>query len=204
MSGTTPRAQKKSKSGKPRELRITERERLFVAEFCSSLNKTQAAINAGYAEGSASIRANELVGKSYIQQLIEDEFRSREERLRLTGDYVALQVHESFLRSVAKGKEGAALKALDMLARMVGAYERDNAQRATHSLTREQIEARLREAGINPDMLVTRRVTVETPVIEDKSNDAMSQVSADHLAGNDDMPMPDAGDTRVENFPLTS
>lgn len=67
---------------------LTERERHFCLEYITSLNQTQAAINAGYSDLGAKQRGYELMSRPHIQAEIARLKAERVERTQITADMV--------------------------------------------------------------------------------------------------------------------
>lgn len=77
---------------------LTPQQQRFIEEFLIDFNQTQAAIRAGYAEGSARITASKLLTKANIRKKIAEGIQDLRERLKQDGmaAYFALwkQIHE--------------------------------------------------------------------------------------------------------------
>lgn len=67
---------------------LTNKQRLFVAEYLCDLNATQAAIRAGYSRPSARITASKLLTKANVQAALAEAFDARIERTEITADRV--------------------------------------------------------------------------------------------------------------------
>jgi phage terminase small subunit len=70
---------------------MRERHRRFVLEYMIDLNGRAAARRAGYAPGKAGARAWELLQRADVQAMIRAEIAARDERLRVSGDKIALE-----------------------------------------------------------------------------------------------------------------
>lgn len=71
-----------------KELKLTPKQRIFVAEYMIDLNATQAAIRAGYSEDTAATIGNENLRKPLIQQAIEQRMEERAKRTEVTADRI--------------------------------------------------------------------------------------------------------------------
>lgn len=139
-----------------KEPKLTEQQKLFCQEFLVDLNATQAALRAGYGAkyaysmGSRNLQ-NERV-QEYLQQLRADAMkRNRISQDELMQDLIEIKnrclqnvpvmyydkvdkewKHEGLEEGepVYKFDSQGATKALDLLCKIVGAYEKDNKQRA--------------------------------------------------------------------------
>lgn len=131
--------------------KLTPKQERFVQEYLVDLNATQAAIRAGYSEKTAREQASQLLSKLNIQDAVQAGKAARTQRLEITQDQV-LQWHIDQYRINAKtyGKtefdgEGrspvyddagaqvqeqvdapAANKALELIGKHVGFYDKDN------------------------------------------------------------------------------
>ncbi len=131
--------------------KLTPKQERFVQEYLVDLNATQAAIRAGYSAKTADHIGPELLGKTCVSEAIAAAKAARMKRLEITQDQV-LQWHIDQYRINAKtyGKtefDGecrapvyddaggqvqeqvnamAANKALEMIGKHVGFYEKDN------------------------------------------------------------------------------
>lgn len=68
--------------------KLTDKQRLFAAEYLCDLNATQAAIRAGYSAKTAGRTAHENLKKPEISAAIREAFEARIERTEITADRV--------------------------------------------------------------------------------------------------------------------
>jgi phage terminase small subunit len=71
--------------------KITQKQKVFVAEYLVDLNATQAAIRAGYSEKTASRIGPELLGKTCVSEAVQEAMKHREKRTEITQDRVLAQ-----------------------------------------------------------------------------------------------------------------
>lgn len=71
---------------------LTDKQARFVEEYLVDLNATQAAIRAGYSEGTAHSIGSENLGKPEIAQAIADAQKERSERTQVTQDMVVQEL----------------------------------------------------------------------------------------------------------------
>ena len=69
------------------EVKLTEKQKLFVQEFLVDLNATRAAIRAGYSEATARQIGSENLSKLYIDKAIRKALDERAERCHIRQDY---------------------------------------------------------------------------------------------------------------------
>lgn len=134
---------------------LTPKQEKFCQEYMKDLNATQAAIRAGYSEKTARNIACENLTKPYIQEYIQELQEGIKKRNQITVDEIMqdlIEVKNRCLQNVPvmyfdkidkewkhEGKEdgepvykfdsNGATKALDLLGKIIGAYEKDNEQK---------------------------------------------------------------------------
>ena len=141
---------------------LNEKQQRFVDEYLIDLNATQAAIRAGYSQKTAGSQAFDLLKKPEVQEALDKARKAREERTEVTQDWVVHEMVEQYkaanqrIPKVSFGGEqvtdesgnpvfipvdqNAATKALDMLAKHTGAYEKDNKREHSGKVTFGWIE----------------------------------------------------------------
>lgn len=80
-------------------MKLTEKQKIFCDEYIISLNATQAAIKAGYAEKTAYAIGAENLRKPKIQNYISERMKQKESSLIATQDEVL-----QYLTSVLRGE----------------------------------------------------------------------------------------------------
>jgi phage terminase small subunit len=80
-------------------LKLTDKQKIFCDEYIISLNATQAAIKAGYAEKTAYAIGAENLKKPKIQSYISERMKQKESSLIATQDEVL-----QYLTSVLRGE----------------------------------------------------------------------------------------------------
>lgn len=139
------------------ERKLTPKQERFVEEYLIDLNASAAARRAGYSEKSARDIGQQLIAKTHIQEAIAAKRSERSERTGITADEVVQMIVRQYeINATCYQKidfEGnpvvdphgrpvllqvdatAANKALDMLMKHVGGYERDNRRELAGGLT---------------------------------------------------------------------
>lgn len=143
-------------SQKPKNGGLNEKQKAFCNEYIIDLNGTQAAIRAGYSKKTAGSQANAFLKKPEIQQYLQELMAGIAKRNRISQDEIMrdlIEIKNRCLQNVPVMKynketkeyeqEGAgcgepiykfdgqsAIKALDALCKIIGAYEKDNQQKA--------------------------------------------------------------------------
>ena len=166
-----------AKRGKAGE-QLSEKQKRFCNEYLIDLNATQAAIRAGYSAKTARSIANENLTKPDIQKYIQELQEGIQKRNKISQDEIMQDLieiknrcmqnvpvmyydkidkewkHEgaAFGEPLYKFDSQGATKALDLLGKMTGAFEKDNEQKnkgfvqkvyispENHSATLEHIE----------------------------------------------------------------
>lgn len=74
--------------------KLTNKQMVFVAEYITDLNATQAAIRAGYSAKTASWIGPKLLLKSHVAQAIADRIAERSKTVGIDADYVLRRLVE--------------------------------------------------------------------------------------------------------------
>ena len=130
--------------------KLSPRQQRFVDEYLVDLNGQQAAIRAGYAPRSAVVTASRLLTRAKVREAIELGRRKLQERTEITAEWVIREIAANHQRALDLERPdiSASNKALDMLGRVVGVFEKDNQQRNPVSESREAVLARLQAMGV--------------------------------------------------------
>lgn len=79
---------------------LTKKERIFADEYIKTINATQSAIKAGYAENSASVTGSKMLRKPKVRQYIDAVMNERSKNTIATADEVL-----EYLTKVMNGEE---------------------------------------------------------------------------------------------------
>lgn len=136
---------------------LNEKQKQFCEEYIIDFNGTQAAIRAGYSKKTAYSMANENLKKPEVQTYVKELINNRNKRVKITQDEVVrdiievknrcmqkvpvtkfdksmkinIQVTDELGRDVWQFDAQGANKALDMLMKHTGGYQKDNQQQQT-------------------------------------------------------------------------
>lgn len=77
---------------------LTEQQEKFCLEFMKDLNRTQAAIRAGYAKDSARMQGSRLMTYDNVAARIEELCQERAERTKIDADYVLTTIRDTVER----------------------------------------------------------------------------------------------------------
>ena len=109
---------------------LTPKKERFCEEYLVDFNGTRAAIRSGYSRKTARSQAQRLLTNVDVQKRL-GELRNRLSKVTgVTVESVMKAVAEAARMAKRKGNLVAWLKALEMQAKHVGAFEKDNIQRA--------------------------------------------------------------------------
>lgn len=81
---------------------LTAKQEAFVQEYLVDLNATQAAIRAGYSEGTARAIGFENLTKPNIVEAIEEAMRARSDRTQVTADKVLTELAKIAFTDIRK------------------------------------------------------------------------------------------------------
>lgn len=154
--------------GKTKKLSV--RQELFAKEYMSDLNATQAYIRAGYSENGASQSAEKLLRNPEMQKYINKLQTERATRCEIKADNVLKELAAIGMADLSKlyRNDGSRapidelneetrqwvgirpadkLKALELLGKHLGVFEKDNAQRSRpyEHLSEEELRAKIKE-----------------------------------------------------------
>lgn len=79
-----------------------DRREIFALEYCVTLNGTQAAIRAGYAQNSAHVEASRLLRDAKVLTRVCELMKERAERLKIDAGFVLTQLLEVYERCMTK------------------------------------------------------------------------------------------------------
>lgn len=104
--------------------KLRGKEERFCREYVIDYNGTQAAIRAGYNQADAANRAYRLGRKAEIAARIRELEKELAERLALSQDQVVLQLKRQYDECVAEKDRKNALKALELMGKHLGMFEK--------------------------------------------------------------------------------
>lgn len=113
---------------------LTAKQKTFVQEYLIDLNATAAARRAGYSAKTADRIGPELLGKTCVSQAIQAAMQARQQRTEITQDYVIGKLAEIAEKDASDCQDSdlkysSKLKALELLGKHVGAFERQEERR---------------------------------------------------------------------------
>lgn len=105
---------------------LTPKQKAFVQEYLVDLNATAAAKRAGYKDPNIG---RQLITKNNVSAAIQKAMWCREQRTEITQDYVIDKLREIADKEASDGQDSdlkysSKIKALELLGKHVGAFER--------------------------------------------------------------------------------
>lgn len=117
------------------ESKLTTKQLIFCKEYLIDYNATRSATVAGYSEKTADSQGSRMLKNVKIKAYLDEMTTQRAERLDVTADKILIEITKVAYVDIedteSEVKPSDKLKALDMLGKHVGLYERDNEQSKT-------------------------------------------------------------------------
>lgn len=108
---------------------LNDKQEAFVREYLKDFNATQAAIRAGYSQKTAGSQGFDLLKKPEIQDRLR-EFRERAAEATQTDiNWVRQRLLEEATDYTEFASHSARIKAVEVIARLNGDFEKDNKQK---------------------------------------------------------------------------
>jgi phage terminase small subunit len=95
------------------EQKLSTKQQLFVDEYCTDFNATQAAIRAGYSQKAARQIGADNMAKTYIKQAIDEKLKIKSEKTIITAELVLNGIKEIAFDKNTKSNDR--LKAMELL-----------------------------------------------------------------------------------------
>ena len=127
---------------------LKPRQEKFCEEYVKDLNRKRAYIAAGYSENGASQAAGRLLQNVEVKERVAQLQAKQREESDITLDTVLQALIDDREHARENNQVSAAIKATVEIARLMGFYELDNAQRSGKELgemTTEELIARAKE-----------------------------------------------------------
>ena len=122
---------------------LNDKQMIFVREYLTDMNGTQAAIRAGFSQRNADKIAFQLLGKTRVREAIDEAQSERVERLNLDADWVVRNFRNLYIEALAAKDFGTAARCLENLGKHVGIFERHKpSETDVHSGRRGTLENR--------------------------------------------------------------
>lgn len=109
---------------------LTPKQARFVEEYLVDLNATAAAKRAGYSARTAEWQGPQLLGKTHVAAAVEQAKAKLSEKTGITVARVLADLERLQRKAEETDELSTALKATELLGKHVGAFEKDNAQKA--------------------------------------------------------------------------
>jgi len=146
--------------------KLTKIQRRFVENYHRTGQAEQSAIDAGYAEGSAKVRASELLADSRIKLMLRDMANGvLGEPEELDEQYIIRRLLHITEVAMMRGKDGNAIKALELLGRHLKMFTDKLEINPVEGLAERLAEARAR---VNAKQDALYQFKTDSPEIDDK------------------------------------
>lgn len=101
---------------------MNARQQQFVREYLVDRNATQAAIRAGYAEGSAAVTGSRLLTNAKIAKAVAEGIAARAENTAVTAEWVVARLQAEALDCGEGASHSARVRALELLGKHQGMF----------------------------------------------------------------------------------
>ena len=109
---------------------LTPKQERFYQEWRKDRNATQAAKRAGYSEKTAYSQGQRLLKKAEIRKRIAADTAKTAEKAGMSVQSVMEEIGDACKLAKRRKNVNALMRGLEMKAKHVGAFEKDNVQRA--------------------------------------------------------------------------
>jgi phage terminase small subunit len=109
--------------------RFEDKRAAFVREYLVDFNATQAAIRAGYSKKTAGSQAHELLKRPDIQAQLKTIQERAAEQTQTDINWVRQRLKQEATDYSEFASHSARIKAVELIAKLNGDFERDNAQK---------------------------------------------------------------------------
>lgn len=118
-----------------KKARLSDRQKAFIDNYVKTLNATQAALSAGYAESGARVQGYRMLTNPYIREKIDEALEQRSEECKIDTNLIIGSLKDIALNQFILPKDR--VKALDLLGRYKGLWsgEADKAMPSTITVT---------------------------------------------------------------------
>lgn len=111
--------------------KLTDKQAAFVREYLVDSNATQAAIRAGYPPRSAGQQGERLLKKDEIRAAVDALMAKLAEKTETDAEWVLRRLKEEADDYSEFATHSGRIRALELVGKINGAFERDNKQKAS-------------------------------------------------------------------------
>lgn len=111
--------------------KLTDKQAAFVREYLVDCNATQAAIRAGYPARSAGQQGERLLKKDEIRELVDAAREKLVEKVETDAEWVLRRLKEEANDYSEFATHSGRIRALELVGKINGAFEKDNSQKAS-------------------------------------------------------------------------
>ena len=146
---------------------LTERQRQFIEEYLECRQTVQAALRAGYSEKTARHSGWRLLQNPQIRREIDEKLAAARQRKAIGRESVVAELAQVAFATVEEGnapfRMADKLRALDILAKILGLYDAKSREVAMPDLAEQLRRARLRVERMKKEDEEKERVKREEP-----------------------------------------
>jgi phage terminase small subunit len=109
---------------------LSDKQWAFVREYLVDKNATQAAIRAGYSAKTAQEQSSRLLSNVMVKAAVEEGLKILAEKTETEAEWVRRRLREEATDYSDFASHSARIRALELLGKINGVFERDNKQKA--------------------------------------------------------------------------
>lgn len=118
---------------------LNDRQMRFVSEYMKDFNGKQAAIRAGYAERSAEMQASRLLSLDKVKKVLSERQAELRKRDETASEKIRRRLWEESEDYSEFASHSARIRALELLGKIHGEFEKDNEQQKPTVFTRIEL-----------------------------------------------------------------
>lgn len=106
----------------PEDRPLTEKQKLFVEEFCTTLKGSEAAIKAGYSPNGVSKTQNALRNSPHVKKAIAERMKKASDNTSITPEWVLRKIKATVDKAEQADKYNDMLRGLELLGRNLSLF----------------------------------------------------------------------------------
>lgn len=110
---------------------LTDKQLWFVREYLVDCNGKRAAIAAGYSEKGAEVTASKLLTNPKVKAAVQEGQKRLAEKTETTSEKIRRRLWEESEDYSEFATHSGRIRALELLAKINGEFEKDNSQKAS-------------------------------------------------------------------------
>jgi phage terminase small subunit len=118
---------------------LTDKQKAFAHEYMVDKNATKAAIRAGYSKKTASSQGERLLRNAEVRAAVDAGLQRLAEETETEAQWVRRRLREEATDFTEFASHSARIRALELLGKINGIFEIDNAQQAAKVVTKIEL-----------------------------------------------------------------